>query len=287
VPDDVARLVLGTAALGLPYGLAAADGAPPRLLPEAEAHALVRAAFDAGIDTFDTAPAYGEAEARLGRALAGAGHIWTKVGADAVRSVEASLERLQRRRLTLVSWHNWTRALGDDPRFRECWNALRGVPSIDALGATTYGADDAAAAVTSGFFDVVQVEWNLLRQAVLARVRETPPKNVRLAVRSVWLQGVLTPRGRTLPTHLRALTSSVTRAQQMAREWGLELEALALRAALDQPGVDRVVIGVDSAEGLASALKAARRSPLTSDQRAALSALDRGDDPLTDPRTWA
>ena len=288
--SDVARLVLGTAALGLPYGLAEAGSAAPTLLPEPEACAFLSAAFEAGLTTFDTAPAYGDAEARLGLALGGGGrgrgHVWTKVGREGLRSVRASLARLQREHVELVSWHNWTRPLAEDLEFRDAWDALRGHPAIGALGATTYGEDDAEAAVQSGLFDVVQVEWNLLRQGVLRRLRSAPGR-VRVAVRSVWLQGVLTPRARALPAYLRALEPSVREATRRARDWGLDLEALALRAALDQPGVHHVVVGLDRADQLAAALRAARRPALTPDQMKTLAALDRGDDPLTDPRTWA
>jgi aryl-alcohol dehydrogenase-like predicted oxidoreductase len=280
--DDVPRLVLGTAALGLPYGLPE-GGASPALLPEDAVRGLVRMALDAGVATFDTAPAYGEAEARLGRALAGEGRVWTKVTSG---SVEASLERLRRRRVELVSWHNWTASLGRDPVFRAAWDDLRRSSAIASLGATTYGEDDAAAAVASGLFDVVQVEWNLLRQGVLRRLQALPRAAVHIAVRSVWLQGVLTPRRRALPGFLRDLGPSLERAAGRAREWGLDLEGLALRAALDQPGVDHVVIGVDAPDQLAAALRAARSPRLRPDQLQALAPLDRGDDPRTDPRTW-
>jgi 1-deoxyxylulose-5-phosphate synthase len=276
--EDVSRLVLGTAALGLPYGLGATG-----LIPEGDAAAVIRAALDAGVSTFDTAPAYGEAEARLGRALGDRGQVWTKVaGPEPVGSLEASLTRLRRARVDLLSWHNWTRSLTQDAGFRESWTALRAHPGVASLGATTYGKEDAVAAVESGLFDVVQVEWNLLRQGVLRRL----PLTTRVAVRSVWLQGVLTPRGRVLPEGLRGLAPSIQRADALAREWGLGLEALALRAALDQPGVTWVVIGADAREPLDAALRTARAPRLTARQVAALAALDRGDDPLTDPRTW-
>jgi aryl-alcohol dehydrogenase-like predicted oxidoreductase len=282
--DDVPRLVLGTAALGLPYGLSPEGGAPPALLSEDAVRGLVRMALDAGVATFDTAPAYGEAEARLGRALGGEGRVWTKVTSG---SIEASLQRLRRRKVELVSWHNWTASLGGDPAFRAAWDELGRSPAIVSRGATTYGEDDAAAAVGSGLFDVVQVEWNLLRQGVLRRLQARPRAAVRIAVRSVWLQGVLTPRRRALPSFLRDLEPSLQRAAGLAREWGLDLEGLALRAALDQPGVDHVVIGVDAPDQLAAVLRAARSPRLRPDQLEALAPLDRGEDPRTDPRRWA
>ena len=63
------RLTLGTAQLGLRYGIANRAGRPD----DATAAALLDRAWDLGIRSFDTARAYGDAEARLGGWL-GDGH---------------------------------------------------------------------------------------------------------------------------------------------------------------------------------------------------------------------
>ncbi len=64
---QVSALALGTVELGLDYGIAApGEFGRPSL---AEAVSLVHRALDAGINLIDTARAYGESEAVLGRAL--------------------------------------------------------------------------------------------------------------------------------------------------------------------------------------------------------------------------
>src|SRR5690606_141424 len=77
-----ARLVLGTAQWGGPYGIANREGPPPA--PE-RARLLARAQA-AGVRALDTARAYGASEARLGAALAGGAArfaIGTKLAPDA------------------------------------------------------------------------------------------------------------------------------------------------------------------------------------------------------------
>ncbi|MFI7066230.1 aldo/keto reductase [Kribbella sp. NPDC050124] len=82
------RFGLGSSRLGEPPG---PDG-------DAKAVATVDAAYQAGIRFFDTSPAYGVAEQRLGTALQrrprGEFLVSTKVVADARESVKASVERL-------------------------------------------------------------------------------------------------------------------------------------------------------------------------------------------------
>lgn len=294
MPDDVARLVLGTAALGMAYGIGTPGGPAAEPMREAAAAALVERALAAGIACFDTAPSYGAAEDRLGRALGGRGRVWTKVGADgarspdaARRSLEASLRRLRRDRLALLSWHNWDASLLGSGEFDAAWQALRGEAPADAFGATTYGAADALAAVECGLFDVVQLEWNVLNQAALRAARpRAETKRVALAVRSVFLQGVLSPAAERLPPHLTGLAPSVAAAADLARSAGLDLAGFALRAALDQ-GSRFVLVGLDTEPGLRTALDAARAPRLGPEVLGRIAALDRSGDPLVDPRTWA
>ncbi len=88
------RLALGTAQLGLDYGIANTRGRPS----DAEVDRLLTAAFDScGVAAIDTAPAYGDAEARLGAWFAANGRpegveIVTKV-ASVGESFDAGVVR--------------------------------------------------------------------------------------------------------------------------------------------------------------------------------------------------
>jgi aryl-alcohol dehydrogenase-like predicted oxidoreductase len=282
------KLVFGAVSLGMPYGLPRADGTQAAL-KEADATSLVERALELGITTFDTAPAYGESETRLGRALAGRGRVWTKVAAGDVpadpselidRSLDASLARLQRSRVELLQWHNWTAALADDHKWRDAWGKLAGDKRVDQLGATTYGIADAVAAAQTGLFQVVQCEFNLLVQGVVTALAN---RGVSIAVRSVLLQGALTDEGRALPDK-PALRDGVARARAAAA--GIGLTRLALRAALEHPAIAHVLVGIDRRSQLFDAVHFARSGWLTEEERAGIQALDLGGDPACDPRTW-
>lgn len=293
------RLVFGTAALGLDYGLARSGSAGARsTMPSYEdALALVRDAHARGIRTFDTAPAYGASEERLGAALEGlSASVWTKVGRverldDSLeetleRSLDASLSKLRRSRVELLQWHNWTASLSANESFRRAWSRLARDPRVSALGATTYGVDDARAAIESGLFQWVQVEWNLLRPIVLDSVGPLArARGVHLSVRSVYLQGALTDEGRKLPA-LAALEDGVRRARDWAREHGIGLTTLALRAALEHRHITRVLVGIDRVAQVDEAIAIAKGPSLTEHVHARLPSLSLGENPAADPRTW-
>lgn len=296
MPDDVSRLVVGTAPLGLAYGIGR-DGHPPELLPEARAVAVMRHALSLGVCVFDTAPAYGVAEQRVGLALADAdAEVWTKAGHGVTDGTQlegyvlprlaASLTALGTSRVALLQWHNWTASLAHDEAFLALWRGLAADARVGALGATTYGPDDALAAVDSGLFSLVQMEWNVLNQATLLRIgQRARTRGVRVALRSVLLQGVLTASGAALPPHLVALAPHRARAAALAESVGLDLGSFAIRAALDQPNTDHVLVGVDGEEQLEHAVRAARAPALSAAVLAEIAALH-ADGALTDPRAW-
>lgn len=96
----IERLALGTVQFGLAYGVANRVGQPS----EDSAAAIVAAARRAGIDTLDTAIAYGDSERRLGEIGVDGWRVVTKlppmpagtsdVGEWVRRSVDGSLARL-------------------------------------------------------------------------------------------------------------------------------------------------------------------------------------------------
>lgn len=59
---DISALSLGTVQLGLSYGINNADGKPS----QETANAILNAAIDGGINTLDTAGAYGDSEVVIG-----------------------------------------------------------------------------------------------------------------------------------------------------------------------------------------------------------------------------
>src|SRR6266566_4126232 len=78
-----AELVMGSVQLGLSYGATNRTGKPSR----DTALRLVRRAANAGVAAFDTARAYGDAEERLGAALAGRRAIRTITKLDPLNSL--------------------------------------------------------------------------------------------------------------------------------------------------------------------------------------------------------
>ena len=167
------------------FGAASFWGHPA--FPESEALGLVHRALDLGVTLFDTGPAYsrGQAEARLGRALAGRDAsglvVATKAGTRfeggrvrrdmSLDAIEASLE-LSRRRLgleTLPLVHLHGPSVQElVPDFLGGLERLRGRGLFQRLGVNSFDPAVIEAALALPEIDTVMVDINVLRPARVA-----------------------------------------------------------------------------------------------------------------------
>lgn len=292
----VGRLGLGTVALGLAYGV----GPDAVLPPEADAIATLHAARSGGVDFFDTAPAYGDAERRTGLALGGdaAAVIATKIllpkdVSDAAlsafirTSVTVSLARLQRDRIDLLKIHNATAA---DMDRRPLLDALRTeveAGRVTALGASVYGPADAAAVIATPGFKSVQIAFSILDQRCRAIFAQADAAGVGLVVRSALLKGALTVRARHLPPALAPLADAASQVCTLAGIGWEELPTLAMRYVLSVGAPISVVLtGAQSQAELKDALRALDAGPLSPDLMAQLDGCGLTDDALLNPARW-
>jgi aryl-alcohol dehydrogenase-like predicted oxidoreductase/spore coat polysaccharide biosynthesis protein SpsF (cytidylyltransferase family) len=305
--DDLpsSRIVLGTAQLGSAYGIANRSREPEDL----EATQVVRSALAQGITVFDTAPAYGQAESRLGVALSGAfsgrGRIVTKLDAqvraadrqtarDAVdSSVFRSLAMLRRNALDTLLLHTWEHRAAYGGAMWERLLELQRDGYIGRLGASVVSPSEALAALADPDVRHVQLPLNVLddrweragiSEAAAAR------SDVTVHVRSVFLQGLLVSSPDVWPRIEGIDADALTRHLRRAtREGGFRSAAeLCLSYVLTRPWVDAAVVGVDNTKQLGEIADMADRCWRTSgiDWDQLLSPFGCQPDKLLDPWRW-
>ena len=282
-----ARIVLGTAQFGLDYGIANAGGAPD----DAEAARILALAREAGVLSLDTAIAYGDSEARLGRLGVAGFQVMTKLPAmpadcaDAaawVRAqVDGSLARLRVERLDALSLHRPAEALG--PRGPDLLGALdseRSAGRIGGIGVSVYAPEELGPLFDAYAFDRVQAPGNVFDR----RLRQSGwSSNLRamgraLDLRSCFLQGLLLLPAARRPGWCSRWAGLFARWDDFLRESGLSALEACLRHGLATPA--RLVLGVDTAAQL-EAILAVPGQPL--DLPAELAC----DDPdLVNPSRW-
>jgi aryl-alcohol dehydrogenase-like predicted oxidoreductase len=280
------RLGLGLAALGRPAYITLGHGEDlgerrGAADLEARAHAVLDAAYEAGIRYADAARSYGRAEDFLRSWLVARGRTardvvvgskwgYRYVGAwrlDAVvhevkdhslGALRAQLAESDERLgpwLSLYQIHSATPESGvlADGAVLDALAALRdrGV----RVGVTVSGVSQAttvreALAVRRGgapLFQAVQATWNVLERSAEAALAEAHGAGVTVIVKEALANGRLTARG------------DAARAGPLAeasRELSATPDALALAAALAQPWADVVLLGAATVDQLRSNLRA-------------------------------
>lgn len=279
------------------FGCASWWGQPA--FSEVEAIRLVRAALEGGVTLFDTGAAYssGNAEPRLGRALRGVdtdrlviatkagtrfenGRIVRDMSAQAIEaSVLRSLDRLGLEALPLLQLHGPSaEELTDD--FLRRLEELKGRGLIRALGLNSFDPAVIARAVELPAFDVVMVDYNVLRpqRAPLVAAAAAAGKGIlagmALAMGHTGLQALKLRAPRDIWYALRALKNHRADIARGARFGflnhieGMTGAQAALAYVLADPGVSCAVVGTTrmshlvqnlAASGLALPPEAARR----------------------------
>ena len=234
---SVSPIALGTVELGMDYGIPVPGqyGRPS----SSAAERLVGAALDAGINFIDTAQAYGNSEAVLGRALRGRRKrvvLATKATVQAdgktlrgealrramLSGLEHSLRSLNTDYVDIWQIHNVDADLLDQADLvAEVFSEARASGMILWRGGSFYGPDLPLAALELELFDAIQVTYSLFDQRLATRVFPTARRRgVGVMVRSVLLQGVLTERADYLPDWLEPLKARSRRFRQLVAEAG-------------------------------------------------------------------
>jgi aryl-alcohol dehydrogenase-like predicted oxidoreductase len=265
----VSEVSLGTAALGLDYGFR--NSAHYAVPDEREVHRLLHRAVECGINLFDTARGYGEAEARIGRILGDLRPrplIATKFSATdrggIQESVENSLRALRTESIDVLQIHNaTTKLLGDGDLF-DTIEELKEQGKIRFAGASVYEEPDAMAASACLALSTLQVPYNLLDQSMTPVFRAaTERRRLGIIVRSAFLRGVLTERIHEVPEQLAPLRDRALAMLKAMDEPVTRLPELALRFCLSQEAVSTVLLGVRSESELMANIAAADLGPLS------------------------
>jgi aryl-alcohol dehydrogenase-like predicted oxidoreductase len=285
------KISLGTAQLGLPYGVANRVG---QLTGDA-ARDVVALARARGVDTLDTAVAYGDSEACLGRIGVEGFRVVTKLpplpsGRDVARwvreTVNGSLSRLRVSNLYGLLLHRPEDVLGNDGReLAQALLALKGEGIVAKLGISIYGPGSLPALAEALPLDLVQAPFNVLDRRLatsgwLARLKSA---GAEVHVRSIFLQGLLTIPPSDIPPRLAAHRAHLERWHAWLREEGVSPIAACVAFAAARPEIDRIVVGATSVDELREVLDLYDRgaaAPLPPD------ALATDDERLVNPSLW-
>jgi spore coat polysaccharide biosynthesis protein SpsF (cytidylyltransferase family)/aryl-alcohol dehydrogenase-like predicted oxidoreductase len=303
---EYGAVTLGTVQLGLSYGIANLAGCPG----DDEASAILSTAIAAGVTHLDTARAYGNAEARIGRLMAkDAGQrlrIVSKIApmtdvpdTASTREVESAVDAsvfgscrdLGRSRIDVMLFHRsadmcrWGGAACD----RLAAHAENGV--IGEWGASVYTPDEAVHSMVNPRATHIQIPINVLddrwfgsgfQQALAAR------PDMKVHARSVFLQGLLLSDVDVWPGWVANAGSLVSSLQSLTKRFDRKgLTDFCMAYVRSLPWVTSLVIGVEAAAQLREVLSLIHEPPLAPEAAVAVREVFRGvPERLLNPGLW-
>ena len=301
------QLTLGTVQLGMEYGIANRTGRPAEPL----AAAMVRRAIAHGVTALDTARTYGDAEAVLGRALAGAwrSRVQVVTKLDTMRklppgmsiasireavdsSIDHSCRALGSETLQTVLLHNWEHYSHWDGMVWRRLIELRDQGRIEKLGASVYEPAEALVALRDPELKHLQIPMNVLdwrwkAERVDRAIAGRP--DVTVHARSPLLQGMLATPPDSWPAvagfdSTRCASMLVAAARNFHR---INVVDLCLAYVRSQPWITSIVLGCETMDQLSENLNLFRRPALLADEVEELERLlPSAPDTLLNPSKW-
>lgn len=288
------RLVLGTAQLGMEYGVANSSGRPDREL----ACRIVAEALENGIVEFDTARAYGDSESVLGECLricdAGArAKVISKVSvAEALGDVEeivsGSIQRLGVKRLDALLLHSVMSAEDWGNGALKALRSLLEKDLVGRVGVTVYSAQVALEAVETDGISVIQVPGNIFDRRF--EKKDIFEKAARLGktvyVRSVFLQGLALMNERDVPQRLSDVKPLIQAASGLSDRFGMDRLSLSLAYAREAYAGCGILFGAELPEQVRQNVEAFGREVPQDFVAAVRAKFPSVEDAILDPSQW-
>lgn len=263
------KLCLGTVQFGMDYGINNKYGKPSLY----EAFEMLDIALQNGVDTIDTASAYGNAEEVLGSYIRQTGigkniklisklrpnildNTKRKVKDVILEEVEKSLENLNIDTLDGYLLHT--------PEYfynKEVIEALIEAKMrnyVKNIGVSIYEKGMALDVVSSKDMDYIQVPYNILDQRIDDKnfFEKSRQNNITVFARSPFLQGLMIMNPENVPAYLQDAKKYLLKLDIILDKYKLSRAEASMAFSMANKNMDYIVIGVDNKNQLEENIRA-------------------------------
>ena len=245
------KIALGTVQWGLDYGISNTHGIPS----DEVLNSIFALANKAGINMFDTAAQYGEAEKRVGQFSNLEHKIVTKIGDFSTNKclnqhLDSSFNHLQRQNIYGCLFHDVDELINNTDLWRELL-VYKEEGRINKIGYSLYEPQELFDLLEAGLHpDIVQLPYSILDRKFEPYFDLLKNKGVEIHVRSVFLQGLYFKNPEQLSNKLSILKSVLSELQNISKQNNLDISELCLDFIRQNCKIDYAVIGVESEDQL-------------------------------------
>jgi len=263
----ISKLTLGTAQFGHKYGIANINGKPDFNT----SIKILNFAWKNGINTFDTAPTYGNSEEIIGSFILSKKLnkkekpvIISKLPAiikkenlsfdniyDYIKKqVNLSLKNLKIERIPIYLLHHAPDIFFRDGLVIECLNQIKKDGLIEKFGISAYNPTEVEASLKFKEIDVIQVPINIFDQRLIKNglLKKLKRKGYFIFARSIYLQGLFFLPLEKLPKNIELAKEPLIKLRKLIDEYNIDIAKLAFLFIRDLPEITSLVVGTEKKE---------------------------------------
>ncbi|WP_432799538.1 aldo/keto reductase [Poriferisphaera sp. WC338] len=245
------RLALGTAHFGQTYGINQIR------LPDQTIAEILQTAAAHNINMLDTASAYGESEIVLGKAYKPEQQTFQYISK---MPIGTPVDQIHKRCLQSITNLRCSSLYGYllhdysdyelDGKYKEIVR-LKERGLAKKIGISFYYPEHLERVLNENTeLDLIQIPFNVFDQRFAPYFAELKKRNIEIHVRSVFLQGIFFLNPYELPEHFNPAKPQLRALQQLSKQISAPLSSILINFVLSFPEIDRLVIGVNSANDL-------------------------------------
>lgn len=256
----MAKLCLGTAQLGMQYGINNKVGK----LDKSTVFEILDSAVDNGIEMIDTASIYGDAEVLLGeyfathvkstqsiKVISKQCHSVAGLSANEIEKcmqneLRQSLMRLGRKYLNGYLLHSYRES--DNMDTLRVLQRLKEKGLVEKIGVSVYEVDEAEHAIENGNIDYLQMPYSIFDQRGITEgvFQKARDRGITIFTRSAFLQGLLTMSEEEIPAYLKGIIPYVKRLEGILLEYQVERKQAVLQFVFFEDLIDYMVFGIET-----------------------------------------
>ena len=262
------KIALGTVQFGLDYGVNNKRGK----IPADEVFRILDKAAEAGIDTLDTAHAYGESEKVIGdfiRSGKNSFKIVSKLPVNTRGKTEElfkeSLGRLSVPELYGYLVHSFEAYKKDEKVWRDL-EELKSGGRVKKTGFSIYLPSELEDLLQRKLaIDIVQIPFSVFDQRFGPYLSEMKKRGIEIHVRSVFLQGLAFKDPEGLDGYFAKIRDKIESLNSLSARSGFSIASICINFATANKYIDKVVVGVDNLENLAEIVNVSQDQTLSGD----------------------
>lgn len=257
------KLVLGTAQLGLNYGIANKTGKPV----ESEALEIMKYAVENGINCFDTAYSYGNSEIIIGKFLNTYKSYKNKINTitkmaslnkekpdedDINDRFFESLNRLGQNSIYCYMVHDFNDIRNNYDLINDVFLKLKEEGHIKKIGVSIYDKSQIKFLLKNFDFDLIQIPINIFDQRLLMDdiLVDLKKRGIEIYARSVFLQGLIFLDKYNLPLKFKSIKKQLEKLNDISLKFNISKEEVALLFVNAITEIDKIMIGIEKIEQL-------------------------------------